>query len=206
MRMRPLNPISIATLAVALNSASAWSQRDTVRVDGERGSRVWIEGSSNVTDWRCRASAFDARIELAPGASSRDTGLAAALRTIDVRVAVRDLKCGNRKMEHDLYAALRASDFIFGRFVVSDSAAGDSIATRGSLSVAGVERVVDVPVTAGRGADGILRATGSVALLMTDFGVKPPVGLFGLIRSKNEVTVRFDLVVPPRTLAALPPR
>jgi hypothetical protein len=37
---------------------------------------------------------------------------------------------------------------------------------------------------------------------MTDFGVKPPVGLFGLIRSKNEVTVKFELLIAPRVLIA----
>ena len=30
------------------------------------------------------------------------------------------------------------------------------------------------------------------------FGVKPPVGLLGLIRSRNEVTVRFELIVSGR--------
>lgn len=211
--MPPMNALTLTTLFLALGSAESGAQpRDTVRVDIERGSRVWIEGSSNVADWRCQATAFDARIELAPGATGRDADLATALRTIDVKVAVRDLKCGNRKMEHDLYAALHASDpakpaFILGRFdVVPDAARGDSIATRGSLSVAGVERTVTVPVTTGRDSDGAIRARGAVPLRMTDFGVKPPVGLFGLIRSRNEVTVRFDLVVPLRTLTALPER
>jgi hypothetical protein len=211
--MPPVNSLTVSAILLALGSTGTAAQpRDTVRVDTEGGSQVWIEGSSNVADWRCRAAAFDARIELAPGATSRDVGLAAALRTIDVKVAVRDLKCGNRKMEHDLYAALHASDsdrpaFIVGRFdVVADSVRGDSIATRGSLSVGGVERTVNVPITTGRGSDGAIRARGSVALRMTDFGVKPPVGLFGLIRSRNEVTVRFDLVVPPRTVAVLPER
>jgi polyisoprenoid-binding protein YceI len=212
--MRPfvIVPLTVAVMALSLGHAAGAQTRDTVRLDSRRGSQVWIEGSSNVTDWRCRATAFDARIELDPGNGNRDAGLAKSLRTIDVRVAVRDLKCGNRKMEHDLYAALRASDpekpaFIIGRFdVVPDSASGESIATLGALSVAGVERTVSVPVTTGPGSDGTIRASGSVSLRMTDFGVTPPVGLFGLIRSRNEVTVRFDLVVPPRTLAVLPPR
>lgn len=205
-----MNSIAFGTIALAFGSVASPAQsRDTVRVDVSRGGQVSIEGSSNVTDWRCRATTFEASIELTPGTPSIDAAIATGLRSIDVRVLVRDLKCGNRKMEHDLYAALKASDpaqpsYILARFdVLKDGAGVDSIETRGAVTVAGVERAVTVPVSTVRGADGTLRARGAVSLLMTDFGVKPPVGLFGLIRSKNEVTVRFDLVVPPRTIAAL---
>ena len=204
-----MNSIAFATLAFVLNGTATPAQpRDTVRVDSGRGSRVWIEGSSNVTDWRCQATTFDANVSLVPGVASADAAIATGLRSIDVRVPVRDLKCGNRKMEHDLYAALHATDpavasYILARFeVITHAARADSIETRGALTVAGVERFVTVPVTTERDVDGTLRARGSVSLLMTDFGVKPPVGLFGLIRSKNEVTVRFDLALPPRTIAS----
>lgn len=205
-----MKSVALASLAIAMVSASGQAQaRDTVRIDTRRGSQVWIEGGSNLAvNWRCKATTFDASIELASGMPSRDESVATGLRSIDVRVAVRDLKCGNGKMEKDLYAALNATDasspsYIIARFDVNpDAVNADSLETHGALTVAGVERSVTVPVTTGRGTDGSLRARGAVALLMTDFGVKPPVGLFGLIRSKNQVTVRFDLVVPPRTLAA----
>ena len=205
-----MNSLAFATLALVLNGTAGPAQpRDTVRVESGHESQVWIEGSSNVTDWRCRATSFVANLALVPGTASRDAAMSTGLRSIDVRVAVRDLKCGNRKMEHDLYAALHATDsanpaYILARFeVVPNGAGADSIETRGALTVAGVERSMSVPVTMTRGVDGALRARGAVSLLMTDFGVKPPIGLFGLIRSKNEVTVRFDLAVPPRTMALL---
>jgi polyisoprenoid-binding protein YceI len=204
-----MKSVALAALALSIVSASGKAQaRDTVGIDTRRGSQVWIEGGSNLAvNWRCRATTFEASIELAPGMPSRDEAIAMGLRSIDVRVAVRDLKCGNGKMEKDLYAALNATDasnpsYIIARFNVQPNVVrADSIETHGAVTVAGVERLVTVPVATGRGPDGSMRARGAVALLMTDFGVKPPVGLFGLIRSKNQVTVRFDLVVPPRTLA-----
>jgi polyisoprenoid-binding protein YceI len=202
-----MNALAAASAFLAIGTAVSSAQpRDTVRVDIGHGSQVWIEGSSNVADWRCKASAFDARVEFQP-AANRDEGIAATLRAIDVSVAVRDLKCGNRKMEHDLYAALRANDpakqaFILGRFdVIADSTTGTDLATRGPLVVAGIERTVNVPVTTMREPDGAIRARGAVTMLMTDFGIKPPVGLFGLIRSRNQITVRFDLVLSPRNVA-----
>jgi hypothetical protein len=196
---------TLAVLALMTSATASTAQlRDTVRIDIGRGSQVWIEGSSNVADWRCQAVAFEARVEVEP-ASSRDASPNSALKAIDIKVPVRDLKCGNRKMDHDLYAALKATDpakptFIFGRFDVVADSAQDAIGTRGALVVAGVERTVSVPVMTDR-VDGQVRARGAVSMLMTDFGIKPPVGLFGLIRSRNEITVKFDLVVPPRSVA-----
>jgi hypothetical protein len=58
-------------------------------------------------------------------------------------------------------------------------------------------------VTTDRVDGGALRARGAVAMRMTDFGIKPPTGLFGLIRSRNEITVRFDLVVSGQTIVVL---
>jgi hypothetical protein len=204
-----MNVLVLVTASLVIANVASAQPRDTVRVDVGHGSQVWIEGSSNVTDWRCKAMAFDARVELLPTSDRED--ITAALRAINVSVAVRDLKCGNRKMEHDLYAALRATDpttpaYIRGRFdVIADSVNGNNLSTRGPLVVAGIERTVNVPVVTNLETDGAIRARGAVRMLMTDFGIKPPVGLFGLIRSRNEITVKFDLMVSSRTVA-LPQR
>jgi hypothetical protein len=200
-----MNALTLASIVLGLGNTAALAQpRDTVRIDGARGSQVWIEGSSNLGGWRCRATAFDARVAVAAGQASPDDAMAAQLRSIVVRVAVRDLRCGNRKMDHDLYAALGASDpaqpaFIVAQFeVVADSATATEVATRGSLAVAGQLRPTAIGVAIDSAPDGVVHARGAVPLRMTDFGVTPPTGLFGLVRSRNEVTVRFDLAVSRR--------
>jgi polyisoprenoid-binding protein YceI len=191
-------------LAVALASAIAAAPAqpgDPVRIDTDRGSRVWIEGSSNVHDWSCRATTFDARVSLDTSKAATTDSLADLIRNVTVKVAVRDLKCGNRKMDGDLYAALKATDpanpsFIIAAFEAQPGTATTGVIdTRGSLFVVGIEKSITARITTERLADGSVKASGSVPLRMTDFGVKPPVGLFGLIRSRNEVSVRFELIV-----------
>jgi len=39
----------------------------------------------------------------------------------------------------------------------------------------------------------IWRLKGALPMKMTDFGISPPVGLFGLIRARDAMTVGFDL-------------
>jgi polyisoprenoid-binding protein YceI len=201
---------ALAILAFVAPAAPA-QLRDTIRVDVNQGSRVWIEGTSNVRSWSCRATTFDARIEMDAGrpAATDSATLAEFIRHVSVRVAVRDLKCGNRRMEKDLYTALKATDDAIASNIVAlfdavpGSASATSLTTRGTLSVVGIDKDVHSRIDIERLPDGTMRARGSLPLLMTDFGVKPPTGMFGLIRSGNEVTVKFELLVPPRAASAL---
>ena len=71
--------------------------------------------------------------------------------------------------------------------------------TEGTIAVAGVEKCVQLRIATERLADGSVIARGTVPLLMTDFGVTPPTGLFGLIRSHNEIVVKFEVVIAART-------
>lgn len=198
----------LALAALSLATAAPAQITDTVHVDANAGSRVWIEGGSNVRNWSCRATTFDAKVELdaQEGPGTDAAALAASIQRVSVKLSARDLKCGNRKMERDLYTALKANDplvpsTIIGLFAAtSESRQGSVLETHGTIAVAGVEKPVTVQISTELMADGSVKASGSVPLLMTDFGVKPPVGLFGLIRSKNAVVVKFELLVSARGL------
>jgi polyisoprenoid-binding protein YceI len=177
----------VTTLALlAMVAATASQPADTLRIDVSGGSRVWIEGSSNIAGWSCKATRFTATV---------DSGRVA------IRLAARDLECGNRRMDRDLYAALKATDpttpsWIVAKFDASGAPTdGAMMETPGSLEVVGIVKSVVAKISTERTTAGEVRAKGSVPLLMTDFGVKPPVGLLGLIRSRNEVLVRFELVM-----------
>jgi hypothetical protein len=47
-------------------------------------------------------------------------------------------------------------------------------------------------------ADGTYQATGSLPLLMSDFGIDPPTAMFGLIKVHDQITVRFKLIATPQ--------
>lgn len=189
------------TLLVIGSSAAGAQSPDTSRHDMRPNDKLWIEGGSNVHDWSCKASTFEARTDV--DASREDSpGAGDPIKRVSVKVAVRDLKCGNGKMERNLYTALKADDpstpsYIIGIFnaVPGSTTRDSSVQTEGTITVAGVEKGVRVRIIIEHLADGTITAHGAVPLLMTDFGVTPPTGLFGLIRSHNEIVVKFELVV-----------
>jgi polyisoprenoid-binding protein YceI len=64
----------------------------------------------------------------------------------------------------------------------------------GTLTVAGVERDVTLTLNVMRAGDWLL-VDGNTDLLMTDFGVKPPKGLLGMLRTDPLIRVRVYVVV-----------
>lgn len=205
---RVATPVPSAMPLVGGAPATATQATADERGDAHPESKLWIEGGSNVTDWSCKAAAFEARVDVdSSRAVDPESAVGAEqVRRISVEVAVRNLKCGNRRMENDLYRALKATDpstpsNILGVFdALRPSGKKESyVDTEGTIVVAGVEKGVRLRVTMERLVDGTVVARGSVPLLMTDFGVTPPTGLFGLIRSHNQVVVKFEVVVSPLT-------
>ena len=169
-----------------------------VRIPVARDSRLWLEGSSNVRDWTCRATEMDASIEADVSAANP------VVRSVVVSVPVRTLKCGDKHMEAHLYTALKAPpapeiSFITARFdrLPPVSTTGELVETAGRLSIAGIERPVTMSVRSERLSDGSYRARGTVPMLMTDFGIKPPRPWRGILRTADKVLVQFEIFVRP---------
>ena len=204
MTKRYLTSVALTALFTIAASASAQSIRVAVGPD----SKLWVEGGSNLHDWSCKASAIDAAIEVDETFLRSTTVSPTFLKKVEVKVPVRNLKCGNGKMDNNLYKALKADDtpeisYILATFEVGP-AAKDSFTVKavGALRIAGTEKTVNMEVNSTRLADGSIRAEGSLPLLMTDFGVKPPTALLGTLRTDNKVTVKFSLLVGPQALTA----
>jgi len=205
MTTRYLTSLALTALLTIAGAAHAQSIRLAVGPD----SKLWIEGGSNLHDWSCKASAIDASIDVDEAFLKTPTPSPTLLKKVQVKVPVRNLKCGHGGMDNNLYKALKADDtpeisYILATFDVVAGTTSDSftVKTVGALTVAGTERTVNMDVTASRLADGTVRAEGALSLLMTDFGVKPPRALLGTLRTDNEITVKFSLLVGPQTLTA----
>lgn len=202
MTTRYMTSLALTALLTIAGSASAQSIRLAVNPD----SKLWIEGGSNLHGWSCKASSIDATIDV-DEAFVKSTS-PTLLKKVQVKVPVRNLKCGHGGMDNNLYKALKANDspdisYILGSFDVVPGA-GDAFTVKsvGTLNIAGTEKTVNMDVSATKLADGSIRADGELPLLMTDFGVKPPTAMLGTLRTDNKVTVKFSLLVGPETLTA----
>jgi polyisoprenoid-binding protein YceI len=199
----------IAATALLGVLAAAGAAQTTVRVTVAPESKLWIEGTSNLHGWSCSAEKFDAAIELdATGAADMATATPKALKRVEVKVPVRALKCGHGGMDDNLYKALKADEtpnisYILATFEAAPGEADAfTLKTNGTLAIAGKENKLTMDVVSTRLPDGTVKATGMVAIKMTDFGIKPPTAMFGTLRTGDEVKVNFALTVGPKAIAA----
>lgn len=189
---------NIPSIAIALTLAATSTGAQGSRLELADGSRLWIDGTSTLHNWTCRTTDLRASVELGNGAASV-LGVGALTRA-DVIVPVKTLRCGNAKMDRNMYKALKAEEFAtvaysLARYEMLSGATKDSVTIRtvGTLTIAGTPREITMDVRALRGAGEIVQGSGRIELLMTDFGIKPPVVMAGLLKTGNRITVAFDL-------------
>ena len=202
--------IHIAGVALLAAIAGAAGAQETTRVAVAPESKLWIEGTSNLHGWSCKAEKLEASIDLdAVAAAELATAAPKALKRVEVKVPVRSLKCGHGAMDDNLYKALNADaspdvSYILATFEAVPGDAKDTftLKTVGTLTVSGKENKIEMTVVATRLPDGSVKATGMVPIKMTDYGIKPPTAIFGRLKTGDEVKVNFELMVGAKAIAA----
>ena len=195
-----------AILALVASMAGA---QEVAKVPVSPDSKLWIDGTSNLHEWSCKATELNATVELDASAAARvSVAPPKALKSVEVKVPVRSLKCNHGGMDGNVYKALKADDapeisYIMASFQASPSDGNDFVVhATGTLTIAGKENKLDMDVKATRLPDGTVKATGTVPIKMTDYGIKPPTALFGRLKTGDEVKVNFELSVGAKAIAA----
>ena len=164
-------------------------------------STLTVAGTSTVRSFTCGASAFTTAVATTGGAPV-EVVLAGerAVTGADVAIDVAALDCRNGTMNAHMGKALKGAQHPTIAFRMTgyesaratDGAAGT---VTGVLTLAGVQKTITMRGGAARGPDGALRATGTHALKMTEYGIKPPSLMLGAMKVGDEVTVSFDLLL-----------
>jgi polyisoprenoid-binding protein YceI len=200
--------LTIAALATAATTAGAQSA-SAIRLRLLPGTELSISGTSNVHDFHCKTNKINAYIDVDPGYTKDLTKVARPIVSVKVNIAVKSLSCGNRKMDENMYATLKADQnqliryTLSGYDILNGSATAFAAKTNGTLTILGKDKTVAMKVDATRLAEGKATAEGEETLLMSDFGIKPPSFMFGTMKVGNEVKVKFNLTVGPELIAQL---
>jgi polyisoprenoid-binding protein YceI len=182
-------------------------------------SRIWIEGSTNVSRFQCRAADVNGSGKISDSRVSWQANADESLDmvskpTANIAIRVFSLDCGKARMNQDMYEALKAENHRFITFKLEEAGSPHAIQTdtvskndawysftvRGTLEIAGVTKEVEVPVNSELLDRQSLRfrLKGQHRLKMTTFEITPPTALYGLVQAQNDLTVHFDLIVEPQ--------
>jgi polyisoprenoid-binding protein YceI len=201
MRVFSRRTFRFAIPALALTAALpvlAWTSAFE-RLTLQPESRLWVEGTSSIKSFSCKASDVDAQVDAAPDAVAQVTAGEKGVTAVRVRVEAAKLECGNGTMNDHMRKALKADanpviDFQLATYDVTRTDDGVIGTLTGTLSLGGAQRPITIAAT-GKPEGAALRVSGSYALKMTDYGLKPPSLMFGRIKVGETVKVNFDLLL-----------
>jgi polyisoprenoid-binding protein YceI len=199
----------ISFVAVVATTAGAQTT-DGVRLVLGPQSELTFEGTSTMHAFHCKTTKLEATVNVDPTyVEARLSKLNRPLKTIDVVIPVKSLSCGSGGLEKNMFKTLKADQYPEIRYQLSTyqidgPATDDGMTLRavGTLTVAGQQKTIEMLVKTSRGASGNATATGTQTLLMTDFGIKPPVFMLGTLKTGNKITVSFKFNMTPRAVAA----
>ena len=164
-------------------------------------SKLWVEGTSTIRGFQCSVPDFALSVNAeGTGAVAAVLSAQKAVRTVELTVPAANIDCGNGTMNDHMRKALKAEDnptirFKLSGYDVGRSAAGVDGTVRGSLTLGGTERPLEILAAATDAGSGMLRVVGSYELELSAFDLKRPSLMFGRIKVGDKVQVKFDLVL-----------
>jgi len=170
----------------------------------EEGSKLYLQGSSNVNQFRCDCDQKFSKNSFV--ITNSTDGKTAAFQKAVLHLPSKSLDCGNNGINKDMYKTLRADEFPNIQIKLSDieflenknalSTSGDWVRLKANVvvTIAGVSKKTSLMVKAkSLGADRF-HFIAQKDLLLSDFKLTPPSPLFGLIKVNDQVTIHLDLI------------
>jgi polyisoprenoid-binding protein YceI len=166
-------------------------------------ARVSISGTSNIHSYTASTTTVHVtRAQVGGAFAGPDfwTNLLkpGAVEAFEIAIPAETLTSPREGLDKNMHKALQVKEhqditFRLLRLEPRSGAPGE-LRGIGVLQIAGVEREVALDITTER-KDTTLSVQGHVQLLMTDFGIKPPIAMLGMLKTDPKVTVSFETVL-----------
>ena len=223
MKLRTLIAANLGLLLLA--NLSVQAADEATRFYARSGSKLRLEGTSNIHDWQVESSLIGGYLEVGPGFPV-EPGQAATPGKVQAKaepfIMVRSLKSIEKdgkpysdRMDEVMYEHLKAADDQKARItfhltdltlkeVAKSKEAPYVFEAKGDLVVAGVTNNVTMPVNILPLGDKKLKVTGTGSVKMTDFKIEPPAPkiALGMIKTGDEVKLNFEWMVGQRAAPA----
>ena len=211
--------IALSLLATAALPAAG----QTTTFAARSGSKMRIEGTSNIHDWQVESPFIGGFIEVGPN-FPMEPGQAVTPGKVeakgDVFIQVRSLKSLEKdgkpysdKMDEVMWEHMKETDNKRISFRLSDLTLKEApkakdapyvFDAKGELAVAGVTNKITMTVNVLPLGEKKLKITGTTNLKMTDYKIEPPSPkiAMGLIKTGDDVKLIFEWMLGPRRIPA----
>ena len=192
--------------AATLFAAGVVSAAEARYMPVPNSSKMRMDGTSTIHDWHAETDIIGGFMELDASFADGKATPTAIKPKVEVKIPVRSLKSsGGKRMDAVMQEHMKFDQFKMIEYRVLELAPKAGTAgqwdARGTLTVAGVTKTNTMPVTIEKADGAKLKVTGTAAIKMTDFGIKPPapdIAGVSLIRTGDDVKLKFEWVTEPK--------
>jgi hypothetical protein len=167
-----------------------------VRYSGATADLV-VSGTSTLHDWTMKSGKAECTALLQVSPTGQITGISGLSFTTPVNA----LKSDHTSMDNNAYKALKTDKapvitYTLTSVSVTPASGGASTVTCvGKLTIAGATRDAQVVAVCKPNADNSISVTGSEKISMKDFSIDPPTFMLGTIKTGNDITLSFNLLL-----------
>ena len=205
-------------VAVLLWSASLAEAQEVLRYEAKAiGSKVKVEGTSTIHDWTVESRIVGGFMEIdtkfmTDPAFKPAAGLKLTPK-VEVNIPVRSVKSDKPRMDEVMHEAMKEPankniQYRLKEMTLTEVPANPDglfkFDTTGDLTVSGVTKSIQMPVTLHKAGADAVKVMGEIKLKMTDFGIKPPAPsiALGLIKTGDDVKVSFEWLTAKKKAAS----
>lgn len=156
-------------------------------------SCLQILGTSNIHDWIIEVKETEGILNVL-----FDDDILTQIENMEISVVSESLKSGKKDMDKNTYKALQTNAYKYISFhqtkmnsVERMSTNNYKVNTTGSLIVAGIKNEINLIFNLKVESDKLI-LDGEHKLNMTDYKINPPTALFGTIKTRKNVVVKFE--------------
>ncbi len=171
----------------------------------EPQSKLTINGTSTLHDFTIRATEIRGYLTIIRSKTdSTSNNFNKNINELNILIPVKKLDSGDGSMNKNMNKALKSIDnpnITYKLLSINPIALPDSVGksvvlkTTGELSIAGKKNIIEMNVESTLQKDSTYRFTGEKKIKMADYGIEPPTMLFGTIKVRPVVIVKFDVEI-----------
>ncbi|MFC0875735.1 YceI family protein [Saccharicrinis sp. FJH2] len=167
-------------------------QKETFKLDK---SNLLIKGTSSLHDWE-----MEAKDVTCFTATEFENNELKAFESINFVCKSNSLKSDHSMMDDKAHDALKAKKHPNIMFKLDASSIKNNSSDKfdgtlnGTLSLSGVSKKINVPVSGIMNSNNQFEAKGSLKLKMSDYNIDAPTAMFGTITTGDVITIEYDFI------------
>ncbi len=155
-----------------------------------KASSMTIYGTTNVHDFKTSVQQINGVVVI---------NSAKKVQSATIEIPVHSIKSGEKLMDNKTYEAFNETKHPTITFSLIDVTSlqinGDDISgiVNGNLTIAGVTKRISFKTAGKKTNPNVYVFKGSIALKMTDFKMKPPTAMLGVMKVGDAITLKYDV-------------